>query len=93
LPACRSRTCWPKSEVSPQPESLPAVLVAVRDALNALYAFGGVYAKGVLGWSIIQIGVFGIVGAVTAMVASPGSAADRPGAWAEAGDRAVSIWC
>ena len=41
-----------------------------RDALNALYGFGGVYASGVLGWSIIQIGIFGIVGAVTAMVAA-----------------------
>ena len=41
-----------------------------RDALNALYGFGGVYASGVLGWSIIQIGIFGVVGAVTATVAS-----------------------
>ena len=41
-----------------------------RDALNALYAFGGVYAKGVLGWSIGQIGIFGIVGAATAVFAS-----------------------
>lgn len=41
-----------------------------RDALNALYGFGGVYASGVLGWTIIQIGIFGIVGAITAMVAS-----------------------
>ena len=41
-----------------------------RDALNALYGFGGVYASGVLGWSIIQIGIFGIMGAVTAMVAA-----------------------
>ncbi|GAB1365037.1 MFS transporter [Rhodobacter sp.] len=41
-----------------------------RDALNALYAFGGVYAKGVLGWSIGQIGIFGIVGAATAVGAS-----------------------
>ncbi len=39
-----------------------------RDALNALYAFGGVYASLVLDWSIIQIGVFGIVGAITAAV-------------------------
>ncbi len=39
-----------------------------RDALNSLYAFGGVYAKLVLGWSIIQIGVFGIVGAITAAI-------------------------
>jgi len=36
-----------------------------RDALNALYAFGGIYAAGVLGWSIIQIGSFGILANVT----------------------------
>lgn len=49
-----------------------------RDALNALYAFGGVYASGVLGWSILKIGIFGIVGAVTAVVASwIGGRADR----------------
>lgn len=41
-----------------------------RDALNALYAFGGIYASGVLGWSIIQIGVFGITGAMAAALAS-----------------------
>ena len=41
-----------------------------RDALNALYGFGGVYASGVLNWSIMQIGVFGVVGAVAAVIAS-----------------------
>ena len=54
-------------------DSLKAYLLSsllYRDALNALYAFGGVYAKGVLGWSIGQIGLFGIVGAVTAVLAS-----------------------
>ncbi len=40
------------------------------DALTGIYAFGGVYASNVLGWSITQIGVFGILGGVTAMVAS-----------------------
>lgn len=44
--------------------------LAYRDALNGLYAFGGVYASNVLGWSITQIGVFGILGGITAMVAS-----------------------
>jgi UMF1 family MFS transporter len=34
-----------------------------RDALNGIYAFGGIYAAGVLGWSITQIGVFGILAA------------------------------
>lgn len=41
-----------------------------RDALNALYGFGGVYATLVLNWSITMIGVFGIVGAITASVAT-----------------------
>ncbi len=61
--------------------SLAAYLMSslfYRDALNALYGFGGVYASGVLGWSIIQIGVFGIVGAAAAIVASwMGGRADR----------------
>lgn len=52
-------------------QSLAAHLVSsmfYRDALNALYAFGGVYAIGVLGWSITQIGVFGIAGLVSAIL-------------------------
>jgi len=32
-----------------------------RDALNGLYTFGGIYAIGVLDWSIVQVGVFGIL--------------------------------
>ncbi|MEM8538656.1 MAG: MFS transporter [Pseudomonadota bacterium] len=39
-----------------------------RDALNALYAFGGVYAALVLDWETIQIGVFGIIAAIAAAV-------------------------
>jgi UMF1 family MFS transporter len=41
-----------------------------RDALNALYGFGGTYAVLVLNWSITQVGLFGILGAVTAAVAT-----------------------
>ncbi len=41
-----------------------------RDALNALYSFGGVYALGVLGWSVTQVGVFGIIGAISAALAT-----------------------
>ncbi len=37
-----------------------------RDALNALYGIGGIYASGVLGWSITQIGIFGIIAAFSA---------------------------
>ncbi len=36
-----------------------------RDALAALFAFGGIYAAGVLGWGLFELGVFGIVAAGT----------------------------
>ena len=35
--------------------------MSYRDALNGLYAFGGIYAAGVLGWSVVDTGVFGII--------------------------------
>ncbi|MDJ0826190.1 MAG: MFS transporter [Rhodobacter sp.] len=35
-----------------------------RDALNGMYTFGGIYALGVLGWTVVDIGVFGIVAAI-----------------------------
>jgi UMF1 family MFS transporter len=39
-----------------------------RDALNGLYTFGGIYALGVLGWSITEIGAFGILAALSGAV-------------------------
>jgi UMF1 family MFS transporter len=39
-----------------------------RDALNGIYAFGGIYAAGVLGWAITLIGIFGITAAVMGAV-------------------------
>tara|TARA_R110002095_G_scaffold122803_1_gene106668 strand:- start:284 stop:1654 length:1371 start_codon:yes stop_codon:yes gene_type:complete len=39
-----------------------------RDALNGMYTFGGVYALGVLNWSIIDIGIFGILAAISGAV-------------------------
>lgn len=41
-----------------------------RDALAALYAFGGTYAVLVLGWEITEVGVFGVIAAITAGIAS-----------------------
>lgn len=41
-----------------------------RDALNGLYAFGGIYAASVLGWSIVQIGIFGIIAGASAAIFS-----------------------
>ncbi len=52
----------------PQNTSLFAYLsssMIYRDALNGLYTFGGIYAAGVLNWSIVQIGVFGILANLT----------------------------
>ena len=59
-----------------------------RDALNGLYAFGGIYAAGVLDWPIVRVGVFGIITALIGAV----------GAWiggkldARFGPRAVVTW-
>jgi UMF1 family MFS transporter len=64
---------WQLIKALPQRPSLFAHLISsmfYRDSLNALYAFGGVYAAGVLGWSITQIGVFGIAGAISAALFS-----------------------
>ena len=52
----------------PQNKSLFAYLgssMIYRDALNGLYTFGGIYAVGVLNWSIVQVGVFGILANIT----------------------------
>jgi len=54
-----------------QRKSLFSFLLAsmfYRDALNVLYAAGGIYATLVLDWSITQIGVFGIFAAIGAAV-------------------------
>ncbi|SLN21815.1 Vacuole effluxer Atg22 like protein [Roseivivax jejudonensis] len=48
-----------------------------RDALNGMYAFGGIYAAGVLGWSVVDTGVFGILAIVSgALFAWLGGKAD-----------------
>lgn len=55
----------------PQHPSLLAYLgssMFYRDALNGMYTFGGIYALGVLNWSIIDIGIFGILAAVSGAI-------------------------
>ncbi|MEE2862402.1 MAG: MFS transporter [Pseudomonadota bacterium] len=60
-----------------------------RDALNALYGFGGVYAGTVLGWPVFLAGVFGVVTAISAAIISwLGGRADRA-----FGPRAVIVAC
>lgn len=41
-----------------------------RDALNGMYAFGGIYAAGVLGWTVVDVGKFGILAIVTGVMFS-----------------------
>jgi UMF1 family MFS transporter len=56
----------------PQHPSLMAYLgssMFYRDALNGMYTFGGIYALGVLGWSITQVGIFGIIAAIAGALA------------------------
>ncbi|PYC47398.1 MFS transporter [Litorivita pollutaquae] len=55
---------WGTVRKLPQTPSLFSFLGAsmfYRDALNGMYFFGGIYATGVLGWSVVNVGVFGIV--------------------------------
>ncbi|MFT4013884.1 MAG: MFS transporter [Paracoccus sp. (in: a-proteobacteria)] len=60
-----------------------------RDALNGLYAFGGIYAGAVLQWPVVLSGIFGIIAAISATVISwLGGRADRR--W---GPKAVTVAC
>ncbi|MDJ0995295.1 MAG: MFS transporter [Dinoroseobacter sp.] len=72
---------WGTIKGLPSRPSLFAFLGAsmlYRDALSAFYVFGGIYARGVLEWSIVSIGVFGIIAAIAAAIASwLGGFADR----------------
>jgi len=57
----------------PQERSLFAYLASAmfyRDALNGMYAFGGIYAAGVLDWSVQNVGIFGIVAIIAGAFAA-----------------------
>lgn len=69
------REAWPDLLASvkglPRDRSLFAFLgssMFYRDALNGVYTFGGIYAAGVLGWSVIDVGVFGILAITTGAI-------------------------
>jgi UMF1 family MFS transporter len=78
------RSAWPTLRADlarlPGNRSLTAYLASsmfYRDALNGIYTFGGIYAAGVLGWQPTQVGVFGILAALTgALFAWLGGRAD-----------------
>jgi len=70
-----AREAWPELmstlRALPRTRSLFAFLgssMFYRDALNGIYTFGGIYAAGVLAWSVIDVGVFGILATITGAV-------------------------
>jgi MFS transporter, UMF1 family len=70
-----AKSAWPALLVSlralPRQRSLFAHLgssMFYRDALNGMYVFGGIYAAGVLQWSVVNVGIFGILASVTGAV-------------------------
>ena len=75
------RALWGTIRRLPRDVSLTAYLgssMFYRDALNGMYTFGGIYAVGILGWSVVQVGIFGILAAITgAIFAWLGGYADR----------------
>lgn len=55
----------------PRTPSLFAFLASsmfYRDALNGMYVFGGIYAAGVLGWTVVDVGVFGILAIISGAI-------------------------
>ncbi len=62
---------------SPSLFSYLASSMLYRDALNGIYVFGGIYAAGVLDWSVVDTGKFGILAIITgALFAWIGGRAD-----------------
>jgi UMF1 family MFS transporter len=79
---------WPELKGTlrslPRDRSLFAFLgssMFYRDALNGVYTFGGIYAAGVLEWSVVDTGVFGIVAIISGTIFAwiGGKADDRFG--------------
>lgn len=64
---------WQTIKALPAKRSLATYLgssMVYRDALNGLYSFGGTFALLVLDFSVVQVGVFGIIAAIGASVFS-----------------------
>ncbi|MCB1368710.1 MAG: MFS transporter [Rhodobacteraceae bacterium] len=72
---------WQTLKSLPKKKSLFAYLGAslfYRDGLNGIYTFGGIYAGGVLGWSVVEIGIFAILAIISgALFAWLGGKADH----------------
>lgn len=72
-PGLALRRLWASVRAAAQRRSYGSFLIGsmfYRDALTMLYSAGGVYANLVLEWTVIEIGVFGIIAAIAAAVLS-----------------------
>ena len=71
---------WGTIKGLPKSPSLFAYLTSsmfYRDALNGMYTFGGIYAAGVLEWTVVEVGTFGIIAIIAgALFAWLGGMAD-----------------
>jgi len=89
-------TCLPELRATlsrlPRTPSLLSYLLSsmfYRDALNGMYVFGGIYAAGVLGWSVVDVGIFGILAVIAGAVFSwVGGVADH-----RFGPKPVIVFC
>jgi UMF1 family MFS transporter len=62
---------WKTVKKLPQTPSLFAYLgssMLYRDALNGMYVFGGIYAAGVLNWTVVDTGIFGILAIIAGAI-------------------------
>ncbi|MFH3479421.1 MFS transporter [Xanthobacter variabilis] len=61
----RIRALLPRLKARPMLTRFLIGNMIYADGLVALFAFGGIYAAGVFGWSSVQIGIFGILITIT----------------------------
>jgi UMF1 family MFS transporter len=71
------REAWPRLRATlaalPERRSFSAYLLAslfYRDGLNGMFTFGGIYAVGMLGWTTTDVGIFGILAALSGALAA-----------------------
>lgn len=83
----RIRALLPRLKAQPMLARFLIGNMIYADGLVALFAFGGIYAAGVFGWSSVEIGIFGILITIT------GTLGALAGGWLDdrLGSRAVIL--
>ena len=78
----RLRRTWADARAAPRVAGFLVANMLYQDGLVALFAFGGIYGAGVLGWGTTELGLFGIALTIagTLGAVAGGIAEDRLGA-------------